>query len=124
MSFKCKEDCGECCGIIPISPALARKTEHFAQVEPKEVLEYKGNLYPITKDGKCIYLNRETKECSIYDERPKICRMFGLTSATPCPYLREDGTKRNKKEVKEIKRQNALTVKKILNLAGKRWANK
>lgn len=117
MSFQCKKNCAECCGIIPFDPAFAKQTEHLAQVKPKEVLEYKGSLYVITKDGRCVYLNRETKKCMVYDIRPRICRIFGLTSASPCPYFKEDGTKRNEKEVEEIRRQNALTVKKVLKLA-------
>lgn len=92
--FECKENCGECCGIIPFPKKLAKETEHLAQVKPTKIIQDKENLYILTKDLMCVYLNRKTKECMIYDKRPRICRIYGLISTCPCPYFKINGDKR------------------------------
>jgi Fe-S-cluster containining protein len=92
------ENCGACCGIIPISKELAKRTEHLAQVKPEKIIEGDDGLYVLTKDLLCVYLNRKTKKCAIYDERPQVCRTYGIIPALPCPYFRADGTKRDKIE--------------------------
>lgn len=94
----CKNSCGECCGIISISKELAKRTEHLAQVKPKKIIENGNDIWVITEDLFCIYLNRKTKRCAIYDERPEVCRNYGSIPALPCPYFREDGTRRDKIE--------------------------
>ena len=116
MKFKCKENCGECCGIIPIPKELAKRTEHLAQVKPKKVIENKGNLYIITEDIKCIYLNRETKKCMIYKDRPRICRLYGLIPVCPCPYFKINGERRGLTERKIIKAKIDATVDRIIQL--------
>jgi len=48
------------------------------------------------EDGSCIYLNKENR-CSIYTDRPKVCRRFfctggwSLTSALPGSKMKENG---------------------------------
>lgn len=114
---KC-EDRGICCGIIPFPKELAMKTQNLAQVKPKQVIENKGELYIITEDMKCVYLNRKTKVCMIYEERPEICRIYGLISACPCPYFKEDGTRRGLTERKIIQAKINLTVDTALHQVG------
>jgi Fe-S-cluster containining protein len=96
--FNCQNSCGACCGIIPISKELAKKTEHLAQVKPERVIETEKGLHVITKDLLCVYLNRKNKKCMIYEERPQVCRDYGIIPALPCPYFRADGVRRDKIE--------------------------
>ena len=110
MDFKCKEGCGECCGIILIPKKLAIKTEHLAQVKPNEVIAVGDDLMIITEDLKCVYLNRETKKCMIYDDRPNICRVYGLIPMCRCPYIKMDGSVRNRLEREFIKVEIANAV--------------
>lgn len=35
------------------------------------------------EDGKCVFLDRETKTCSVYDFRPFVCQTFICCSASP-----------------------------------------
>lgn len=107
---------GCCCGIVPISKEVAKETENLAQVKPEKVVEIEGKLYIITEDGLCVYLNRKTKECMIYDKRPMICRDYGLIDALPCPYFRKDGTKRGFTERKIVE----MTINKTVDDAIRR----
>ena len=117
--FECKENCGECCGIIPFPKELAKKTEHLAQVKPTKVIQNQGNLYILTEDMKCVYLNRETKKCMIYKDRPRICRVYGLIPACPCPYFKITGEKRALWEKQLIQTQINATVDRAIELVQK-----
>ena len=38
----------------------------------------------IDEEGGCLYLDH--KRCSVYAERPLVCRMWGATRKMPCPF--------------------------------------
>ena len=59
-SFKCKEGCADCCGLIP-----------WARSE-WDSLPVKKETIPI----ECPYIS-EDDNCSIYEQRPYMCRLFG-----------------------------------------------
>lgn len=118
MTFECKKNCGECCGIIAIPKELAKRTEHLAQVKPIEIIpDNKENIYVITKDMLCVYLNRENKECVIHKDRPRICRIYGLIPSCPCPYFKINGEKRELWEKRLIQTQINSTVNRAIDLA-------
>ena len=105
MEFKCKANCGECCGVIPLNPQLVLNNVDKIQVEPIETIELGGEAVPMTEDGLCIFLRREDKQCMIYDERPSVCRKYGLNDELPCPYIRPNGYPRSPAKVKRMQRQ-------------------
>lgn len=117
MTFKCKPNCAECCGIIGIPKELAMKNQHLSQIKPKDVIESDGKLYIITPDMFCVYLNRETKKCVIYEDRPEICRIYGMIPACPCPHFDLNGRRRNRNEACLIQIQINQTVNRALELA-------
>ncbi len=114
--FTCREGCGECCGIVPIPKEIAGKTEHLAQIKPKKIFASGNDLYVITPDMKCVYLDRKTKKCAIYEDRPRICRLYGLTSRLPCPYIKKNGEKRSLTERKLIQIQIDSMVDSVIRL--------
>ena len=63
---KCKNGNYDCCGGVMMTP---EEKERIDKVMPKAPYG-KGKDY-------CEYLTKEGK-CSVYDERPIICRSFGL----------------------------------------------
>lgn len=115
--FACKEGCGECCGIVPIPKEIARKTEHLAQIKPEKIFAFNNDLYIITPDMKCVYLDRKTKKCAIYKDRPRICRLYGLTPRLPCPYIKENGERRSLAERKLVQIQIDNTVDLAIKIA-------
>ena len=63
----CVENCGACCNLTPEDrPDLE---EYLTASELKTYLEMVGD------DGWCINLDRETKKCTIYEQRPRFCRV-------------------------------------------------
>jgi len=70
-SMKCKEGCTDCCGQVPFSD------EEWSRIKDKRESD----------SMKCVYsLNGG---CSIYENRPFVCRIFGTTKDIPeleCPH--------------------------------------
>ena len=66
-SFKCKANCTDCCGPVPISSYEAKQ------------LGIPGQHLTPTKPGtlKCIFASKTG--CTVYDKRPMMCRLFGTT---------------------------------------------
>lgn len=81
FSFKCQV-CGACCSNkeIPVSPSemkgLARRLNLSLEEFPGAYLEKRGTILRRKPDGSCIFLQPEG--CSIYPERPLVCRLFPL----------------------------------------------
>jgi hypothetical protein len=66
-AFDCLKGCTACCGIVPFS-----KSEWTRVAEPKKG---KGIDCPYVQDGRC----------SIYEDRPFMCRIFGTVESLLCP---------------------------------------
>lgn len=80
--------CGDCCGVVPFPAGFIK--EHTAQIQISEFnIEdtlFKGVEIPVTEDLMCIFLTPE-KRCSIYYERPEVCRLYGTIPRLKCPKL-------------------------------------
>jgi len=97
----CKSGCGECCGCVPVS--LSSWKRHQARaVRIDRVIENDNQIFPFTTDGRCCFLN-ELRECTIYKDRPHICRIYGRSLKIPCPYIRPDGSERSYLEMSEMR---------------------
>jgi Fe-S-cluster containining protein len=62
----------------------------------------------ITPDFGCIFLNRKTRLCAIYEDRPNICKAYGTTIANnymiACPYFKPNGNPWSEAKRKQIDR--------------------
>lgn len=91
---KCK---AACCGIVPLPKKYIGKFVKKQQVNFYEVvsIDDKTAVF-LTKDTYCIYLNRQTKQCTIYKDRPEVCRKFGDEThlMLSCQFQKADGSKR------------------------------
>ncbi|MBI3898211.1 MAG: YkgJ family cysteine cluster protein [Gammaproteobacteria bacterium] len=72
-SFECKPGCHDCCGPVTAS------TEEMARLPVKSDDEHETAL----ADLRCPHLGEHG--CTVYEERPLICRLFGTTPRLPCP---------------------------------------
>jgi Fe-S-cluster containining protein len=128
--FKCQENCSAaCCGNgTPLEKEVWERNKHKAVIQPIEVIELKGDVFPFAETGEsCIFLDRETKKCVIYDDRPEICRLFGTgidrqgkpNILLECPYFKPNGNSRSEAKRKQldrkVKKQMTETIKTAQN---------
>lgn len=112
---KCKER-GSCCGITIMPLIFIEKHKDKFQVNGK--IEISGNEAAVlTDDMACIFLNRITKECMIYEERPEVCKIFGTIDKLLCPYFKPNGnpwSEARKKQIdREYKKRETALFKKV-----------
>ncbi|MDF1763587.1 MAG: YkgJ family cysteine cluster protein [Oleibacter sp.] len=72
-TFECVEGCHDCCGPVTTS------SEEMSRLPVKSDAEHEAALEHLN----CVHLG--PKGCTVYDERPLICRLFGTTPRMPCP---------------------------------------
>ncbi|WP_122333948.1 YkgJ family cysteine cluster protein [Pseudomonas amygdali] len=75
-SFECVPGCHDCCGPVTTSP------EGMSRLPRKTAAEQDAALDELN----CVHLGPQG--CTVYDERPLICRLFGTTESLPCPNCR------------------------------------
>lgn len=83
--------CGKCCGPVPFTPDFLMANSHLYQELPVS-LDYKfpGLVIPETESLDCVFLDKETKRCVVYKNRPEVCRLQGTIPELPCPKLIEE----------------------------------
>jgi len=81
-AINCKRKCQECCG--PIMMSKAEYAQAFGNARAFEILEpYVCAFDPIA--GSCPKLLR-TGDCGVYENRPAICRLWGVVRKMACPF--------------------------------------
>lgn len=94
-SFQCKEGCVRCCdNWIQYAPEEAERCGEFTHM-----------------GSRCEKLD-EKERCTVYPDRPFICRLFASSEIMPCPYgygpeqpLTEEETKALLKEYLRLRRE-------------------
>lgn len=94
-SFRCKEGCTRCC-------------DNWIQFAPEEELRCGGFAF----DSPLCPKLKEGEGCTVYANRPLICRLFASSVLMPCPYgygpeelLTEEETKTILKEYLKLKQE-------------------
>jgi Fe-S-cluster containining protein len=65
--WRCVKNCGACCHLDPEArPDLA---EYLSEAELAQYLSMVG------EDGWCINFDRQNRTCTIYETRPRFCRV-------------------------------------------------
>jgi Fe-S-cluster containining protein len=93
--IKCKGLCSECCGPIGMHAA---EWEHMGKPDMPHQVERNGRIMlpmAFTMDHLHAMMELGTgpdcpllvnRRCSVYDRRPLICRIWGLTRDMACPH--------------------------------------
>lgn len=80
--FNCTH-CGECCGPVPVSRSELEGLKAAIKKMPNRHI----NRLRSQKRGQlqCILWDTKTKSCSVYEDRPMSCKMFGFYQGMVCP---------------------------------------
>lgn len=107
MVFQCLHNCSECCALqIFEVDIFERNKERAVYTEAKLGKNDEGEILYITytEDGMCPFLDHKTNKCRIYDDRPKVCRDYGLVPELLCPYVKPNGSLRTPAGIKHTQR--------------------
>lgn len=100
-NFNCT-NCGDCCGPVPVTGQELKRIREKIKKMPL------ATMYRLKSQNKspfdCILRDAEKNECSIYDVRPDICRMFGFYEDMVCPNNPEHAVKSLEEGHKRIER--------------------
>jgi Fe-S-cluster containining protein len=106
MTFKCLSNCGHCCGPVPIQREVYENNKQ--KCKPHKTIGESDVIFAFNETTmRCAFL-AEDASCMIYDQRPEVCRKYGdseeakINEGLMCPYLRTDGTNRNRSEKREL----------------------
>ena len=66
-TWQCVKQCGACCHLDP-----AERPDLDEYLSPDELELY---LSMVGEDGWCVNYDRVTRECQIYSDRPRFCRV-------------------------------------------------
>lgn len=98
---KCK---AECCGCIPISDVTLNRFDNLKQENGETIRVTEKESVIVTMDGLCTFLDRKTRQCMIYNDRPEICQKYGLIDELVCPCFDKDGVMRTRADRKRTQR--------------------
>lgn len=70
-TWQCMKQCGACCHLDP-----SDRPELEEYLTPEELYLY---LSMVGEDGWCVNYNHLTRECMIYEDRPRFCRVTSET---------------------------------------------
>lgn len=66
-TWQCVKNCGACCQLDP-----GDRPELSTYLAPAELQHY---LSLVGEDGWCINFDHDSRQCQIYDQRPRFCRV-------------------------------------------------
>jgi Fe-S-cluster containining protein len=81
----CRGKCQECCGPIGMSPEEVRRIEDAVDTDGIEGITDPESEVTMLMELVCPLLDWKGA-CSVYEHRPFICRLWGLTEDMKCPY--------------------------------------
>ncbi|MFN5516203.1 MAG: YkgJ family cysteine cluster protein [Cyanobacteriota bacterium] len=72
-TWLCVNHCGACCHLDP-----QERPELESYLTPEALAQYLSLVGP---DGWCVHYDPERRQCQIYDQRPRFCRVLPETFA-------------------------------------------
>jgi Fe-S-cluster containining protein len=84
-SLKCPPGCSACCGPVPLCSKEASVLKDLVKDNPdKSLLEGLNSfMTPTDPDLNCKFSS--AKGCTVYENRPLMCRLFGTVESLKCP---------------------------------------
>lgn len=82
--MNCKGKCASACGPVPVTPLERQRItdQGHRWVDGKVIPLGNGQ----TADTTCSALDQKKLRCRVYENRPMICRLWGLMETLKCPW--------------------------------------
>ena len=81
--MQCPPNCGKCCGLIPLPKETFEKHQNKLQTKIIKLNQLSLNkVLAVTDDLLCVFLNRKSKKCEIYLDRPRICQDYTINECS------------------------------------------
>lgn len=98
--FVCIEGCHDCCGRVPFTAEERTKVE---ETRPDITWRPMGEKF-MPDDGlqftRCAFLGEAG--CTIYKDRPMVCRLFGSAKGRECPHEKRPKRMLTKEQAAEL----------------------
>jgi len=83
LNFSCKEKCDRCCEYVVCTQwELDRMIALMKERNPN------FNFEEALSSDRCPFYDVENCKCQVYEERPIVCRFYGVTREMKCPHLK------------------------------------
>jgi len=99
--FNCLPGCADCCHMPPFPEKWWEANKHRVVrdvVKMSPVIE--ESVIVMAAEALCPFLGADFR-CTVYADRPPICKVFGQDALHPCYHLNPDGTQRNESQRKK-----------------------
>lgn len=83
-ALNCQGKCANSCGPIDMSTAERERIAELGYVIPR-FTEERAQRWANDEPLHCPALNRQTLKCDVYEARPLICRLWGMSESMLCP---------------------------------------
>ena len=133
MPFDCESHHSKCkalcCKTAPIEKEIFERNQDSVTRPILDKIEFSGVdslsgqrvglVLPFTQDSYCPFLTQDLK-CNIYDDRPKVCRVYGSEerACLMCPFQDKEGRSRSRQESRKILRDASKQAEKLIKLGG------
>lgn len=103
--IECKKCQGNCCSLPVFDIKIFEKHQQIAQ-EITKVTSFKNSSEVVinTSDNMCAFLDRKDYHCLIYEDRPEVCKNYGIIETLPCPFIKPNGNPRSEAGCKHWQR--------------------
>lgn len=83
-ALECQGKCASACGPVPISPLEQQR------IEARGVRWVPGRVVRLPDGSRggtvCCALDQKSLRCRVYEDRPMVCRLWGLVESLACPW--------------------------------------
>jgi hypothetical protein len=113
VSGRCQANC---CGFVSLPKELVQLHKDKMEGEVLQMRDEGDEVTCITKDRRCVFLDRKTLACKIYDDRPDVCMKFGLgldfrngnlveEPLLYCPFIKPNGNPWSPAKAKQLEKR-------------------
>ena len=108
-----------CCGIMIFPKEFVEKFKDKIEQGHIEIIEKEDLVTFLYNDTRCPFLDRITRLCNIYENRPDVCKRYGIdVEKLPCLFFKPSGNRRSLASQTKMERIHDKNLKKLEKMNG------